>query len=112
MKIEIENSIVLKWIASIASVCTVVFTAFLFLDARHLHDHDKIEVHSKIEQNDSLVRQRILMSESTRYAEIQKYYYELKAERPLTLAELNRLRLVEAQQKRLEETLLGTTENQ
>lgn len=110
MKFEVENSLAVKWIASISAACTVVFLAFLFLDERHLHDHDKVEVTTKMDKNDSLVRQRILMSESTRYAEIAKYYYELKAERPLTLAELNRLRLVEAQQRRIEETLLGTTE--
>lgn len=110
MQINIDDSVG-KWVGSIVTVCSVIFAVFIFMDERHLHQHDKELVESKIEQSDSKVRQRILMSESTRYAEVQKYYYELKQERDLTLAEMQRLRLVEEQQRRIEDILLGTTED-
>lgn len=79
-----------------------VFTSYLYLDSVHV---------DLKEQEVEVVRmhQRMLMAESTRYAEVAKYYYELKEDRDLTLAELNRLRAVEKQQERIAKQLMETT---
>ena len=102
MNINIDDNVG-RWIGSIVTVCSVIFAVFLFLDARHV-DHQEAMV------NDSKVRQRILVSESTRYAEVYKYYVDLQKERPLTQAEQLRMNLVEQEQKRITETLLESTE--
>jgi len=44
---------------------------------------------------------RLLMSESTRYAQIAKYYRDEMKERELTKAEQSRLELVEREQCRI-----------
>jgi hypothetical protein len=112
MKFEVEDKIV-KVVGAITAVGSMVVGALLFMDSRHepagIVAASQYRLQEEIVDTDSKIRQRILMSESTRYAEIAKYYYELQQERPLTLAELERLRLVEKQQERITETLLGTT---
>jgi hypothetical protein len=89
----------LSFIKELVAVVAVAFAVFFFMDDRHAHNEDvdlsSIELH-----------RRILMSESTRYAEVAKYYADkLKAGEPLTPAELARFELVEKQQQRIREMM-------
>jgi hypothetical protein len=84
---------------AIIGLIAIAFATFFFLDGRHAHHYD-------VEGTDASLRERILMSESTRYAEIQKYYVDKMASgETLTDAELARLRLVQKQQERIAEVL-------
>lgn len=94
MKIEVDN----KTVGVASSAVAAVFAAFFLMNELHIENHE-------LEISDSLLRQRILVSESTRYAEIIKYYNELEDDRPLSLAELERKRLAEDQQCRITRTL-------
>ena len=88
-------------IGAVAGVVTVCFTVFLFLDTRHTHPED-------IAASESTLNNRLLMAESTRYAEIEKYYVDrLKQGEKLSQAELDRLDLVQRQQHRIAEIIRG-----
>ena len=87
----------LSFLKELIAVIAIAFAAFFFLDNRHAHNEDVD--YSAIE-----MQRRILMSESTRYAEVAKYYSDkLKAGDSLTPAELARFELVEKQQERIRE---------
>jgi len=101
MKIEIDDTVG-RWVGSIVTVCSIVFAVFFFLDTRHVSHEEAMIADSKL-------RQRILMSDSTRYAEIAQYYQDVEKERELTKAEQARKTLVEEQQKRTIQTLLDST---
>ena len=82
-----------------AWIAGTVMAAVLFLEGRHM-------LKSDAELEAAEMRQRILMSESTRYAEIAKYYTDkLKSGETLTEAEQARLDLVQRQQVKINETL-------
>ena len=84
---------------SVAGLIAIAFAVFFFMDDRHAH-------FAELDNADTALRERILMSESTRYAEIQKYYIDkMKAGQSLTDAEQKRLDLVQKQQERIAEAL-------
>jgi len=90
-----------------------VFAAYLFLSSEFIDENElKIsqapqdEIQEKTKTN---LNTRIIMSESTRYAQIAKYYRDEMQERDLTKAEKARLELVEREQCRLRNELSGTT---
>jgi hypothetical protein len=65
-----------------------------WLDARYMHVNDVVATN--------------LMSQSTRYAEIEKYYTDLLLEgAELTESQMKRLRLAQEQQVRIAGILLG-----
>ena len=91
MKIEVDN----KTVGIVVGAVTIAFSILFFLNSIHLGIND-----------DTALRSRILMSESTRYAEIVKYYNDLEDDgKVLSLAQLKRKRLAEEQQCRIELTL-------
>ena len=84
-------------------ILAVCFGAFFTLDGRHAHQHDVSE--DQLHQDTELLN-RILMSESTRYAEIEKFYTDVMLEGgTLTQAQKDRLDLVQRQQKRIHDIL-------
>lgn len=104
MQIEIDDSVV-KLIGIVTGIISSAFAVFFLMNALHVENHE-------LELTDSQIRQRILISESTRYGEIVKYYQDLSKERDLTLAEMERLRLVEKQQCRISNTLNKNTQSE
>lgn len=94
MKIEIEN----KTIGIAVGAISAAFSAFFLLNSLHIENHEM-----KAAEED-LARQ-IKMSESTRYAEVAKYYRDEMKTRGLTEAEEARLELVEAAQCRIRNQL-------
>ena len=75
--------------------------AFLFLDDRHAHPKDVSAAEAELVQ-------RVLMSDSARYAEIAVFYSnKMRDGEKLTAAEEARLELVQRQQQRINETLIG-----
>lgn len=91
----------LNLIVGLTVILGAAFGAFLFLDNRdeEAHKPDLIEAEASLYE-------RILMSDSTRYAEIQKYYIDkMKSGESLTEAEQARLDLVMRQQERIANTL-------
>ena len=84
---------------SLAAAISLAFAVFFFMDNRHAHIED-------VSHTDVELRERILMSESTRYAEIAKFYSDKQLDgEVLTDAERARLELVQKQQVRISETL-------
>ncbi len=87
-------------IVAITGLVAAVFGAFLFLDDRHAHEHELAEAKEQ-------EYRRMLMSQSTRYAEIEKYYVdEMRQGNPLSEAQKARLELVQRQQIRIAAELL------
>lgn len=97
MKIEVDN----KVFGLVVGAITVTFGAFFTMNGLHIENHEMQAERVSLEQ-------AILMSESTRYAEIAQYYRQESEERPLTEAEWARLELVERQQCRIRNTLSKT----
>lgn len=88
-------------VSMFSAAMAVVFAAFLFLDDRHSHPED-------VAQTEDSLNNRLLMAESTRYAEVEKYYTDrLRAGEKLSQAELDRLDLVQRQQHRIAEIVRG-----
>lgn len=86
-------------ITTIISVTSIAFAVFFFMDNRHTHPTDVVEVEAKFNRD-------LLMKESTRYAEVEKFYTDrLKDGETLSASELDRLDLVQRQQTRIAETL-------
>lgn len=86
-------------ISAVVSAVSIAFAVFFFMDNRHAHSPDLVEQEAKFNRN-------LLMEQSTRYAEIEKYYTdELKSGETLTEAQLERLDLVQRQQTRIAEIL-------
>ncbi len=102
---------------AVVAASGVVFSTFLFLDERHAHYEDMSREKQERAQADAkanaeriameaALRERILMSESTRYAEVQKFYDDKElAGMELDKAEKIRQQLVKRQQERIGETL-------
>ncbi len=96
-------TIVERTIAVLAVVggAAVGFTAWEY--AKYAH---RDEVQASMSLLDAELRERILMAESTRYAEVAKYYTDkLQEGEALSEAEQARLELVQQQQQRIHETL-------
>lgn len=69
------------------------------MDNRHTHPADVVETEASFNR-------QLLMKESTRYAEVEKFYTdELKNGQALSEAQLERLDLVQKEQKRIAEIL-------
>jgi Na+/H+ antiporter NhaC len=84
---------------TVIAAVSLVFAVFFFLEARHV-------LRSEAEAEAAAVRERILMAESARYAEIASYYtLKLKSGDKLSEAEQARLELVQQQQIRINDTL-------
>jgi len=94
MKVEVDNKI----IGMVISAISVAFAVFFYMNSIHIENHE-------MEVVDKDFRTRVLMSESTRYAEIAKYYRDEMKSRDLTEAEWARLELVEKQQCRIRNQL-------
>lgn len=90
MKIEIDNKIA----GMVTGAISLAFGVFFYMNSIHIENHE-------MEAVDIDFHTRLLMSESTRYAEIAKYYREEMQNRALTEAEWARLELVERQQCRI-----------
>lgn len=96
MKLEIDN----KLFGAIVTGVSAVFGAYIYLNSIHIEDHELVAETDR-------VYDRLLMSDSTRYAQISKYYYDVQKERPLTVAEESRLKLAEREQCRIRNILSG-----
>ena len=97
MHIEIKDQH-LKFTAwAIGIAFSLYFAANSLYIENHEMDAEKTDFNTKV-----------LMSESTRYAEIAKYYRDEMKLRELTEAEWARLELVEKQQCRIRNTLAKT----
>lgn len=76
-----------------------LFALFFALD-------DRYSLFSELRDTDADLRERILMSESTRYAEIEKYYTDIMLDgQALSESQQKRLRLAQKQQERIAEAL-------
>ena len=98
MKIEVDNKI----FGIVTGAVSTVFAVFFFMNSIHIENHE-------MEAADIDFRTRVLMSESTRYAEVAKYYRDELKSRDLTEAEWARLELVEKQQCRIRNQLSKTS---
>jgi hypothetical protein len=67
---------------------------------------DQSPQNRQVESVEEDLRTRILMSESTRYAQVAKYYRDEMKTRPLSVAEYARLELVEREQCRIRNELV------
>ena len=91
----------LKYFGAFTAIC---FAIFFFMDERHAHP-------SSVEASNADLNQRILMAESTRYAEVANYYSnKMREGETLTKAEESRLDLVQRQQERISGILKGKGE--
>ncbi len=99
-----EPKLTLGLVKVIAAVVVALFTIFFFMDTRHAHPRE-------VESASADLNQRILMAESTRYAEVANYYTnKLREGETLTKAEESRLDLVQRQQERISGILKGKGE--
>ena len=90
MKIEIDN----KLFGIVTAAVSAAFGIYFYMNSIHIENHE-------LEMADKDFKTQVLMSESTRYAEIAKYYRDEMKSRELTEAEWARLELVEKQQCRI-----------
>jgi len=101
MNIQIDN----KLFGVIVTAVSVVFGAYMYLDNLHIDENelelDQMEQDAVVEALEDDITTRMLMSQSTRYAEIAKYYGDVQRERSLTKAEELRLKNVEDEQCRI-----------
>lgn len=81
------------------TIAGAALTAFLFLDERHVHPVDVV-------QQTSAITQRMMVSDTTRYAQIIKYYVDVQKERPLTKPESLRLDLAQRELERIHAILV------
>jgi len=99
----------LKATVLVFSLIGSVFAGYMFLSTEFI-DNTELEV-SQQPQNvaqknlEEDLTTRIRMSESTRYAQVAKYYRDEMKERDLTSAEWARLELVEREQCRIRNQL-------
>lgn len=78
---------------------SAAFAVFFFMDNRHTHPPDLVEAEAKFNRS-------LLMEQSTRYAEVEKFYTDrLREGETLSQSELDRLDLVQRQQTRIAEIL-------
>jgi hypothetical protein len=90
MQIEVSN----KLITLVVTIVSAAFGVYLFFNSIYIENHE-------MEVEKTTLNNRLLMSESTRYAQIAKYYRDEMKERELTAAEQSRLELVEREQCRI-----------
>ena len=90
MQLEVSN----KVLTLIVTIITATFGVYLFFNSIYIENHE-------MEVEKTTFNNRLLMSESTRYAQIAKYYRDEMKERELTAAEQSRLELVEREQCRI-----------
>jgi hypothetical protein len=101
-----EVTAVLALLAVVSSAIGGAFAIFLFLDSRHAHDD---EVHRVIADMTSEVVRRDRMSESTRLAQVVKWYTDrLNAGEELSQADKDRLDLAQREQQRIHAILVDT----
>lgn len=105
-KIEFEDKTIRTWIFLIGAA----FSAWLFLDTLYIDDNElalqQAPQDAAVESVEEDLRTRILMSESTRYAQVAKYYRDEMKTRGLSDAEQARLDLVEREQCRIRNELV------
>lgn len=106
---EVEDSH-LKFIGSILGIIGICFSAFFYLNDLHVDEtelelaqlKERLAIQEAVNAN---ILQEIRYSESTRYAEIMKYYNDESKTRGLSDAEQARVNLVEKQLERIERQL-------
>lgn len=97
----------IKVLAGVLVATAIGSVTFIhFMDDRHSPADTPVRLVQSVEVKMGI---KLLMADSTRYAEITKYYMDLQKERPLTPAEQARLDLVTTQQARIREVLLDLT---
>lgn len=99
MQIEISD----KLLKIVAGAVSTAFAVYLFFNSIYIENHE-------MEAEKSTLTNRLLMSESTRYAQIAKYYRDEMKERDLTKAEQARLKLVEKEQCRIRNIISENSE--
>jgi len=104
--IEFEDKTIRTWVFLVGAV----FSAWMFIDAMYIDDNelalDQSPQNRQVESVEEDFRTRILMSESTRYAQVAKYYRDEMKARELSVAEQARLDLVEREQCRIRNELV------
>ena len=104
----------LKTVALVFGLIGSVFTAYFVIDDMYIDTNElKLEQQPQdeaLESAEESINIRILMSESTRYAQIAKYYRDEMQVRSLSEAEKARLDLVEREQCRLRNELVDGNE--
>ncbi len=98
-----------------AAVVMGCFALYFFIDGRYAEERAlaaaKLEFQEDIVEARTDMLERILMSDSTRYAEIEKYYTdELQEGHDLSEAQKTRLALVQKQQIRIGDAIKGDTQ--
>lgn len=106
---EVEDTH-LKIVGSLIGIVGAAFTAFFYLNELHIDktelELDQLKERLAIEEAvNANILQEIRYSESTRYAELLKYYKDVAKKRELTSAEEARVKLVENQLERIEQQL-------
>ena len=92
-----------KFISLVIRIITAAFGVYLFFNSIYIENHE-------MEVEKTTLNNRLLMSESTRYAQIAKYYRDEMKERELTSAEQDRLELVEREQCRIRNIISENSE--
>ena len=98
-QLEFDDTIP-KFVVWAVGLC---FTIYFAANALYIENHE-------METEKASMSQRILMSESTRYAQIAKYYRDEMQVRGLSEAEKARLQLVEREQCRIRNELVDGSE--
>lgn len=104
----------LKTIALVFCLIASVFGAYEYIDSMYI-DPNELKLNQDpqdqaLESAQESLNTRIIMSESTRYAQIAKYYRDEMQVRSLSEAEKARLDLVEREQCRLRNELVDGNE--
>lgn len=104
----------LKTVALVFGLIGSVFTAYFVIDGIYI-DNKELQLEQQpqdqaLESAEESLNTRIIMSESTRYAQIAKYYRDEMQVRSLSDAEKARLDLVEREQCRLRNELVDGSE--
>jgi len=104
-----KATVPVTWVAIIALSAWEVFS---YLDERHAQNTALEAVQADVQAREVSIEAKIierdLMSQSTRYAEVAKFYTDrLQAGETLTKAEAERLDLVQRQQERIAKALKG-----
>ena len=94
------DSAIREWVKWSAYLIGLAFAAFFFMDTRHAHPPDVLELEAK-------VNRKIMMKESTRYAEVCAIYSaKLEAGIPIEDWERWRWELCQSEQKAIRDALL------
>jgi len=99
------EKVTVRLIQIVVAAIGLCFAVFFFMDERHTHKEELVRAAAELNQ-------RQLMSDSARYAEINVYYTDkLKNGEVLSKADTSRLELVQTQQQRIRDIMIGESDD-